>query len=772
MNWTEALELSKKDQRVFIERGRKVVKRYRDERPGNRDTDTGKRYNILWSNVKTIFPAVYAKKPRAQVERRYKDKDPVARCASEILERCLQYEIDHYSDYDAALKGAVLDRLLPGRGVAWIRFEGGDQITDDVQDGDEAEASVVPLAPAPLPGLSGAAATPAYEGEHECTPSDYVYWEDFRHSPARTWEEVTWVARRVYMGKEELKKRFPEAGEIPMVHEPIGLDKDITATDDMKKAVVWEIWNKPTRDVIWRADGHPTDLDKVADPLDLDGFFPCPKPLFATMTSDTLIPVADYLEYQDQAIEMDDLTTRIGLLVKAVKVVGVYDASQTGIQRMLNEGVDNTLIPVDNWAPLAEKGGIKGTVDFLPLDMVVAALNELYKARDICKQVIFDVTGLSDIIRGSSDPNETATAQGIKSQFGSMRLKEIQGDVARFATDILNIKAQIMSDLYRPETLIMMSGIDKTDDAPLAEQAIQLLKSESMRNYRIEIATDSMVEIDEQAEKAGRVEFLTAAGGFLKQAVEAAQMAPELAPLMGEMLMFGVRAFKAGRPLEAAFEQFVAKANEPKAPRPIPEQIKMQGLMQIEQGKAQVAIQTKQAELQANMQTEQAKLQATAQIEQMKAQFAVQTAEAQRAHDAQLEQAKMQMQAQVDNNRQRAEAEQHSLKINQEAQLAQLKMQQDDAVHQREMDFQRWKTEFEMATKIEVANITSKAKVEDSATKASTAEVTRELPPAPDFTPLTAAAEKLASAAELMSKPKKRTIVRGKDGKATGMIEE
>jgi hypothetical protein len=352
-----------------------------------------------------------------------------------------------------------------------------------------------------------------------------------------------------------------------------------------------------------------------------------------------------------------------------------------------------------------------------------------------------------------------------------MRLKETQGDVARFATDILNIKAQIMSDLYRPETLIMMSGIDKTDDAQYAEQAIQLLKSESMRNYRIEIATDSMVEMDEQAEKQGRVEFLTAAGGFLKQAVEAAQMAPELAPLMGEMLMFGVRAFKAGRPLEAAFEQFVQKSQEPKPPKPDPEQIKMQGQMQIEQGKAQIAMQSKQAELQANMQIEQAKLQATTQIEQIKSQVAAQMAEAQRNHDAQLEQMRMQTQAEVDNNRQRAEAEQHSLKISQEAELAQLQAQYADQAHERDMEFQRWKAELDAATKIQVANIGAKSKVDDAATQTATREIASEVKQ-PDFTPITQAAKQIAEAAALMSKPKKRTIVRDKDGKATGMTEE
>lgn len=683
MDWNAALELSKKDQNDFIQRGEKIVKRFRDER--ERKSSGEKKYNILWSNVRTMFPAVYSKKPQAQVERRFKDADPVGRTASQILERALQYEIDHYPDYDAALRGCVLDRLLPGRGVAWVRFEGGDQITDDVPGGEESEGESAgpndgdaPITAAPsLLGLPApAAAAPTDPKNYECTPCDYVFWKDFRHSPARTWEEVTWVARRVYMGKEEGVERFGDAfKDVPLAHEPIGIDKDMPATDQMKKAVIWEIWNKPTEEVIWRAEGVTADLDKRPDPLEFDGFFPCPKPLFATMTTDTLIPIADYLEYQDQAMELDDLTGRIGMLVKAVKAVGVYDASQIGIERLMQEGTDNTLIPVENWGAFSSSGGLKGTVDMLPIDMVVTALNELYKARDICKQVIYEVTGLSDIIRGASVASETATAQQIKSQYASLRLKEMTQDVARFATDLLNMKAQIMSKLYRPETLVAMSGIEQTEDAQYVQPAVELLKNESMRKYRIEIATDSMVELDEAAEKQSRIEFLTASSGFLEKAVQAVQVVPEIAPLMGEMLMFGVRAFRASRPIEAAFEQAVQKLNQPQPPKPNPEAAKAQAATEAAQIKAQ----------------------SDRQIEEVRAQAKQAIAAAQAT-----------AQQQTDMVRQQAEERQHAADMDMKARMDQMQAQFDDAQHQRDMAFEQWKVEKQAETTLAVAEISAK----------------------------------------------------------------
>ncbi|MNK63130.1 hypothetical protein D3C87_823370 [compost metagenome] len=693
--WKLELDLAKRSDTKWINQGKKIVKRYRDDRAGTRGVGT--RYNILWSNVQTILPAIYAKAPKAEAVRRNKDNDPAARCAAEIIERCLQYEIDHYPDFDEAMRNAVQDRLLPGRGVAWVRYEQKEiAVAEDVD----------PMQPQP-PQVK------------DCAAVDYVYWEDFRNSPARVWGEVTWVARRVYMSRPEVKDRFGEfleargkrAADVPLTHVPIGLDqmKDQGATygdtEAMKKAEVWELWDKKSKAVYWVAEGFDDLLDMVEDPYGLDEFWPCPKPLFATQTSDTLNPVPDFVLYQDQATELDMLTQRIGRLTEAVKVVGVYDASMTGVQRMLQEGIDNTLIPVDNWQAFSEKGGVKGTVDWLPLDQVIKALNECYMAREQCKQVIYEITGISDIIRGATEASETATAQNIKRQFGSLRLRPRQQDVAMFASEILRIKAQLMMDVYSPESLIAMSGIMDTYDREFVDQAIALMRQEPMRAYRVEVAADSLIEMDQEQEKASRTEFLGAASNFLRQAVPAAAQSPEMAPLLGEMLMFGVRAFKGGREMEAAFQKFVDQMSQPQPDKPDPEQMKIQADMQ-----------QREAEMQMNMQIEQAKL-------------AAQTA-AKRAElmaEMQVEQARMQMQAEVDINRQRAEAEQHAMKIRQEAELQALKDQlaQQQAMH--DMAFARWKAELDAATKIEVANIGAKAKVDNEATQAATSEISAEV---------------------------------------------
>lgn len=668
--WTQELKLAADEDKKWLKRGDKIVKRYRDERQGY--SDAGKRYNILWANIQTMLPALYGRTPRAQVERRWKDKDPVGRTASVILERALQYEIDHYGDFDNTNKHAVLDRLLPGRGTAWVRFE-----TKEVAEPEVVEE--------PVEDLMGEQPDMSYE----CTPTDYVFWKDFRCSPARTWDEVTWVARRIYMNRGDGVARFGEDfKEVPLAHEPIGLD-DLSKAgasqaeqESLKKAIVWEIWSKGDKRVYWVAEGHNKLLDSKEDPYGLDNFWPCPKPLFATQTTDTLVPVPDYALYQDQAEEIDMLTQRIGLLTEALKVVGVYDASQPAIARMLTEGVNNTLIGVDSWAAFGEKGGLKGTVDFLPMEQVVNALTYCYTAREQAKQVVYEVTGLSDIIRGASMASETATAQQIKSQYASLRLKRMQTEVAQFCSELLRIKAQLMCDLYSPESLKQMSGIMGTDDAPYADDAIALIKQEPARSFRIEVAADSLVEMDEIGEKQSRTEFMTAFGAVLRDAVPMVQAAPEMGALVGEVLQFVVRTFKGGRQLENVLETTIAKMNEPKPPappQPDPEQIKAESAMQLEQMKAQTSMQLEQAKQSAMAQTEQFKAQENQTLEAARLQNALQIEQMRLAAETEREAMRMAHERDMEIIRQQGENERAKVTaiIGAEAKIAE--MESNDA---------------------------------------------------------------------------------------------
>ena len=345
------------------------------------------------------------------------------------------------------------------------------------------------------------------------------------------------------------------------------------------------------------------------------------------MTNETLVPVPDFTLYQDQAGELDVLTDRIQGLINALKVRGVYDASTPELARLFTEGDNNTLIPVKNYSAFSEKGGMNGAVSLVDIRPIAEALGQAYQAMAQVKQQIYDITGISDIIRGASVASETATAQQIKGQYATLRLKTFQDDVAKFASAILKIKAQIICQHFQPETIVKIGGAAQMSptDQQMIPQAIELLKNNPMRTFRVEVLADSMLLADEAQEKSDRVEFLQATSSFIEKAVQGAQAAPQLTPLLMDLLKFGVTGFRVGRSLEGEFDALADQQKEdakqkqqnPQPPQPNPEAIKAQAEAQKSQTEAQMA----QAKMQQEAQLEQVKLQLAQQEATTKAQM-------------------------------------------------------------------------------------------------------------------------------------------------------
>jgi hypothetical protein len=628
----------------WMNRTDKILRRYRDERQTN---STQTRYNMLWANVNTLKAATFSRMPKPDVSRRFKDNDPVGRVASMILERAMDFEITHYGDLKHCLEASVYDRFLGGRGSAWVRYEPKIESQDystSEQDEESDEA--------------------AEYLDSEAAPVDYVHWKDFGHEPARTWDEVNKVWRKVYMTRKALVERFGEelGNKVPLDSSPD--DQKYKDSDGIgKKGLIIELWDRETEKVLWISKSLNEILDERDDPLELEEFFPCPKPLYSTITNETLVPIPDFTLYQDQANALDILSTRISGLIDALKVRGVYDASEPTLQRLFTEGENNTLIPVKNWPAFSEKAGLKGAIDIVDITPIAMALSNAYEAMAQIKQEIYDITGISDIIRGQSNVIETATSAQIKSQFASLRLKEYQDGVAFYASNILKIKAQIICQHFQPETLVKIGGVNQLspEDQQLVPQAIAMLKDNPMRTFRIEVATDSMLYQDEQQEKEDRVAFLGAVGAYLEKAVQAAQtMPPEATPLLMDMLKFGVTGYRVGRVLEGEFDNVVDAIKEqakiPKQPQPDPEVMKIQ-----------MEAQARQAELQAELQA--------------------------RDHEIQLEAQKQEAQAKND-----------MLERQHKAEL-------DQALAKQQLEFETWKAQLDNETKIVVAELDAKTKL-------------------------------------------------------------
>lgn len=473
--WTSQDNIAAKEEGNWRKRAGKIVARYRDERPESMANIH--RFNILWSNVQTLLPTLYARVPKPDVQRRFKDQDDTGRLAAILLERSISYSLDN-GHFDLMMQAVVQDRLLPGRGVGRVLYvpHFGDEIPEPNEPADDDNEEFENAQDASsIVDSAGDEAPPLREVIYEEAITRYVFWQDYREGAARTWDEVPWVRYRAYLTRDELVERFGKdkgnkvALDWPRTQGKSGSSKsDGPSPDLFKKAIVDEYWDKGKKEVIWIAPGTPEMvLDKIEDPLGLPDFFPSADPLLATTTTDTRIPVPDFLEYQDQAQELDKLTARIDTLTRALKVSGVYPGEQKQmLQQLVDEGTENKLIPVNDWVAFSDKGGLKNFIQFMPIQEIAATLIQLYDARDRVKSMLYEITGIGDILRGETVPNETATAQQLKSNFATRRIVPQQRAVARFARDMVRLIGAVVAGHFSDSTISQITGYPQLAPVP------------------------------------------------------------------------------------------------------------------------------------------------------------------------------------------------------------------------------------------------------------------------------------------------------------------
>lgn len=612
---------------------------------GTRDRE----FQLFWANIQVLGPSIYSRPPVPVVVPAFKDKRPLNRLASELLERCsiTAYRME---DIDSVMRLVRDDLNIVGRGAVWLRYDTND-------------------------------------GEEVCI--EHTDRGDFLHDPARKWKDVDWVSKRSWLTRKEARKRFRKTSgdEYQNASYMVRKDDDNEKSDGKLKAGFWELWSISADKVVWVAEGCEKLLDSGKPHLDLEGFFPCPRPAYGTTQRRSLIPVPDVLFYKDQLEEINEITARISALSESLKLKGFYPAGAGEIGDAIEAAIKSTtnnaiLIPIANWAALGG-GAAKDAIMWLPIEMVAETITGLIEVRKQLIEDVYQITGLSDIMRGDTDANETLGAQQLKSQYGSIRVHDKQQELVRIARDITRLAGEIMAENFSAKTLLDMSQMEIPSNADIAkqvgplkkeltdlvaqvkhastdpetkamaaknpdaakqiieqaqqhaqglqgqiqkleqtvtiEQVMKFLRDNRMRPFTLDIETDSTIAPDEAAQQQRANEFVKSVGGYLAQAVPLVEQIPQAAPVVASLLKFVASQFRVGREIEGTIDEFADSmaeiAQQPKGPSP--ETMKAQADAQATQAANQLASQKLQMDGAAQQQ--EAKLDAAnLQIQQQK----------------------------------------------------------------------------------------------------------------------------------------------------------
>lgn len=568
--------------------------------------------------------------------------------------------------------GRILGKMPDGNGYGFLPDGAGDTAQWEPVEGEPESYTPKSASKGPAKGKSASGSAEAALGdeddddvtewylggtpyphvENERTWFEHVDWQDFRHGDGRTWREVEWVAFRHAMTREQLRG-LPITRKLA---DEIKLDYDIRGTDDKAKrsgtgstgvrpdqdsmpfmrALVWEIFYKGSKQVIFIAPSYKkAPLVEEEPQIRFDDFFPCPRPLLARANPDNLTPSPEYFVYKGLAEELNRAVRRLQRIVSAMKARGIYAGAIVDFERVFKAD-ENELIPSTSAQPLIAGGAaMSDLVWMVPVDKYIQVLQQLYAYVINVKQTIYEITGISDIARGASNPNETLGAQQLKVQFASIRIQQRQKEVQRFVRDLIRMEADAMCQLYGAETwaditrlklpspeekgigkqaaqavaqgvpppntiasIEVPDGVSLTEylKRPTWDDVVGILRDTIKRTHKIDIETDSTIAADQASQQKGIVDLIGAIVQFFEgvSPFVATPGNPQgiLPPDAAKtILMSAVRRFRMGTEVEEALDMIGSpgsgqggapagpQAGQPPAPEP-PNPLDVQKLQQ------------------------------------------------------------------------------------------------------------------------------------------------------------------------------------------------
>ena len=558
-NWIEEIKDSKKREEDYFKNGAEINEIY--------EAEQNTPFNILYSNTETMLPALFSNVPRPVIQRRFKDEDPLGKYASQAAQRVLEYlidtDIDGEDKFENSMLDATQDGLLPGRGITTVKY-------DDETEEFDAEDGIAPQ----------------ISNQNIC--ADSRSWDRVYFGYAKKWSKMPWVAYEEYLDEEEAKEMFGAKSKHLIFTE--GFDEEDDKKDEADKhtgktktTIIYQIWDKSDRKVKYVSPNYLDDYLRVDDdPLELTGFFNCPEPLTFVRKSNNLVPTAPYSLYEQQASELNEIQRRLTKVIKAIKVRGVYDPALGDDLGKVLKGDDNELIPSDKGSILND-GDFDKSIWMLPIEKLVGVAQQLYQARESCKRVIYEITGISDIVRGQSMASETLGAQKIKEAWGTMRLKRLQKRVQHYALDTMRMMLEVAVLKFDTATWKQITGMplpmkEEKDEAmqflqmakqqkmpedkpevqrateimklPSWEDVLGLLQNDYWRSYRLDIETNSTLDVEATEDKQNVAEFMNAFAQLMNGMFPMVEKGVMPFDAAKSMMLAIVKRFRFGREVE------------------------------------------------------------------------------------------------------------------------------------------------------------------------------------------------------------------------------
>ncbi len=395
------------------------------------------KFQLWWSTYKIRQPIYYSRTP-IPIGKDTVGNDPVGRTAAIALERLAKAVLKTF-DFDRAIESARDDFLVGNLSQTRAFFacdyikekekKRVEQVAEDKIVDEQGKDVDVKLVQQDEDGLY-IESEKEVDVENERVWIEPVLYTDFYVDPdAKNWDKARRIAFAFDYPKDEFIEVFGRGALSALTEQS---EKKVGKSRTLIR--VYECWDSYAREVVWVpecGDDFITPLSEKeieSDLYKLERFYPCPAPLIANAATDCFYPIPEYYELQDLIEEMHLIFSRIMQLCRAIRVRALYDANVAELAPLVNEASEADFIGVPNLAQslAAGQGNLSNLVAYLNVAPLIEGLNNMYTALEQRVNLFYQLTGISDLLRGQTDPNETYGAQQLKGKFAMNRIADDQ----------------------------------------------------------------------------------------------------------------------------------------------------------------------------------------------------------------------------------------------------------------------------------------------------------------------------------------------------------
>jgi hypothetical protein len=308
--------------------------------------------------------------------------------------------------------------------------------------------------------------------ENERICYNHMLYSDCLIDPCiKRWNRCKRLAFKNYYSEPEFKEIFGVAAFLDLATQERHSEQSGAAK--RQDIAVYEYWDYYAKECFWFAEngsdfikpkkymipegGDDYGQEALNGLYNLDKFFPCPPPFIMNAPTDEFWPVPEYYQLMGVFEEIHTIFGRMMETTRAYRARLLFDSAIPGLKKAINESPEGGATGVSNLTQaLVQAGGdLRNVAQYIPTEGIIASLQQLYISLEQRLNMIYRLTGTSDMLQGlaADQTMRTFGERQMTEKYALNQLEEPQRKMAEYVRDCYELITEMALKNFKDASL-------------------------------------------------------------------------------------------------------------------------------------------------------------------------------------------------------------------------------------------------------------------------------------------------------------------------------